>query len=89
MQLAGSSPLLRAVGLPVDHHPTGTADSLSAVVLEGDRLPVVEREAIVDDIEHLEERSVRTDAGSEVLLESSRTVRPVLTPDAKCYIHYL
>ena len=89
VELAGSRPLLRSVGLPVDHQPARAADPFSAVVLEGDRLSVVEGEPVVDDVEHLQERGMGTDPGSGVLLESPWTIRAVLAPDAKCDIHYL
>ena len=38
MQLAGRRPAARAVRQAVDHHAAGAADSLAAVVVEGDRL---------------------------------------------------
>src|SRR5581483_922740 len=55
VELAGGRALLGPVGLAVDHHPARAADALAAVVLEGDRLTAVGDEAIVEDVEHLEE----------------------------------
>src|SRR3546814_3701641 len=65
VQLAGGGALLGTVGLAVDHHPAGSADALAAVVLEGDRIPALGVEALVHDVEHLEEAHLFADARSE------------------------
>jgi hypothetical protein len=43
------------VGLSVDHDPTGAADALTAVVVEGDGLLALVDETLVQHVEHLEE----------------------------------
>jgi hypothetical protein len=69
MQLTGRRTPLGSVRLPVDHHAARTADSLTAIVLECDGLLALQREAVVDDVEHLEERGVGADLVGPVLLE--------------------
>jgi hypothetical protein len=61
VQLAGGGGPLRAVRHAVDHHAAHAADALAAVVVERDRLLAVERSALVEHVEHLEERHVRGD----------------------------
>src|SRR4051812_9324681 len=61
LERAGRRALLRSVRLPVDHDPARAADAFAAVVLELDRLLAVDGQAVVDDVEHLEERHLRTD----------------------------
>ena len=87
MQLAGGGGLLGAVRAPVDHHPAGTADALPAVVGEGDGLDVVVDEALVDDVEHLQERAVLGDVVGVDVEEAARLVRPGLAPDPQLEPH--
>ena len=42
----------------VDHHAAHAADAFAAIVVEGDRLLALLDQALVDDVEHLEERHV-------------------------------
>ena len=69
VQLARRGAALGTVRHAVDHHPARAADALAAVVVERDRLLAVEREPLVHDVEHLEERHVGVDAGHVVRLE--------------------
>src|SRR5690606_32438340 len=62
VELAGRRAPQGAVRLAVDHHAAAAADALAAVVLERDRLLALLDEALVDRVEHLEERHVRADA---------------------------
>ena len=62
VELAGGRALLRAVGLAVDHQRARAADALAAVVVEDDRLLALVDEALVDEVEHLEERHLVVDA---------------------------
>ena len=55
MQLAGRSPFHRAVCDTVDHQAAHPADAFPAVVIEGDRYFPALGQALVDDIEHLQE----------------------------------
>jgi hypothetical protein len=80
VQLTRRGAALRAVGLPVDHHPARAADALAAVVVERDRLVAVQDQALVDDVEHLEERHVGAHAGHVVGLERAEHVRARLPP---------
>src|SRR5690606_28103246 len=57
VQLAGGG-ALRTVRLAVDHHAAHAADALTTVAVEGDRLLALADEALVEDVEHLEERHV-------------------------------
>ena len=80
VELAGGRALLRAVGLAVDHQRAGAADALAAVVVEGDRLLALVDEALVDEVEHLEERHLVVDAGGGDGVEVPGGVGPVLAP---------
>jgi hypothetical protein len=44
------------VGLPVDHDPTTSAYAFAAIVVVGDRFFAHSDEALVENVEHLEER---------------------------------
>ncbi len=80
VQLARRRAALGAVGLAVDHQPTRPADPLAAVVLEGDGLLATGHEAVVDDVEHLEERHVGVDVGDLDGLHLACGVGPCLAP---------
>src|SRR5437764_1109612 len=69
VELARRGATFRAVRLAVDHHPARAADALATIVVEGDRLLVVENEALIHQVEHLDERHVRAHAGNVVSLE--------------------
>ena len=53
-------------GRAVDHDPALAADPLAAVVVEGDRLLAAADQALVDDVEHLQERHVGADVAGLV-----------------------
>ena len=58
MKLTGGGGFLRSVRGAIDDHAAGSANALSAVVVERDRLLAVPDEALVEDVEHLQERHV-------------------------------
>ena len=59
-------------GAAVDDDAAGAADALAAVVVERDRLLALRDQALVDDVEHLEERHV----GADVVAPAYVTNRP-------------
>ena len=87
MQLACGGGRLGAVRASVDHHPAGAADALTAVMGERDRLDVFGDEALIDDVEHLQERAVLGDVRGVNVHEAARLIRPGLTPDAQLQVH--
>ena len=62
VQLAGGG-LLRAVGHAVDDHAALPADALAAVVVEGDRVVALQRQPLVEHVQHLQEGHVLGDVG--------------------------
>ena len=81
VELAGGGGPARAVGRAVDDHAAGAADAFAAVVVEGDRLLALADEALVDDVEHLQERHVRRDVGRVVGDEPPLALAVLLPPD--------
>src|SRR5690606_23635173 len=79
--------LQRTVRLAVDHEAAGAADALTAVVIERDRLLAAGHEALVDDVEHLEEARVLGNALRLVGDEAALVLRAGLPPDVQCKIH--
>ena len=65
----------------VDHEAAGAADAFAAVVVEGDRLPVLVDQAFVHNVEHLKERHVFADVGRSVDLEVPGRRGTRLTPN--------
>src|SRR3712207_8324377 len=75
VELARGGAPLRPVGLAVDHDAARAADALTTVVLEGDRLPTLDREAVVDDVrseEHTSELQSRQYLVCRLLLEKKK-----------------
>ena len=64
----------------VHQEPTGPADSLTAVRVEGDRILAFGNQALVDDVEHLEEGHIRRDLFDDVVDELAVSSRAGLTP---------
>src|SRR6185295_3915926 len=81
MELAGGGAELRAVGLAVDHDAAGAADAFPAIVFESDGLFILGDEALVEEVEHLEERHVLADAGDVVVDHDALRARAGLAPD--------
>ncbi len=69
------------MSLTVDHQRARSADALTTVVVEDDRLLALLDEPLVEDVEHLEERRLVTDLGDLMALETALSGRAVLTPD--------
>ena len=89
MQLARCRAVLWAMWMPIDHDAAHTADSLAAVVIEGDRLLARTVEMFVHLVEHLEERGIGADVLGFVGLEFACSVCACLAPDLECQVHYL
>ena len=58
-------------------------------MLERDRLASLGDQALVDDVEHLEERGVLVDVVGRIGLEPARVVRSVLSPHVQGEVHHL
>ncbi len=86
VQLAGGGALLGSVGLPVDHEPAGPADAFPAVVVEGDGLLALQHQALVEQVQHLQERGVGGDLGG-VGDEAARDAGAGLTPHRQGDLH--
>jgi hypothetical protein len=71
------------MGLAIDRAGTSSADTLAAVVREGDGLFRADRQTVIDDIEELEKRHVRTDIMSGVIDKFTGLIRVGLPPDAE------
>jgi hypothetical protein len=56
-------------------------------MVEGDRLPPLFVEALVDEVEHVEKRHPGTDVVDGMGLEASRAGWASLTPDVKGELH--
>ncbi len=89
VELAGGRQATGAVGLAVDHHAAGAADALTAIVIEGDGVLARIDEALVDDVEHLEERHVGAHAPCFVALEAARRLGVLLPPDVQLEVQGL
>ena len=75
------------MGLAVDHDPAGAADAFSAIAVEGDGLATAVDEALVHEVEHLEERHLGVDVVGVVGLEPAGAVGTVLAPDLEREVH--
>ena len=69
--------------LAVDDDPALAADPLAAVVVEGDRLLTPLDQALVHDIEHLEERHVRADVAGLIADKPPLGAAFLLAPDTQ------
>src|SRR5690606_15475277 len=82
-----------AVGLAVDHGAAGAADAFTTVAVEGDGLFPFQLEALVQDVEHLEEGDVRVHVAHLVGFEPARRLGILLTPNLEGQVdrlsHYL
>src|SRR5262249_14961519 len=74
---------------PIDHQAARPANSLTAVVVERDRLFAAPRQVFIDDVEHLQEGHVRADLPGLVGAELSWSGRVLLPPDSQCQIQCL
>jgi len=86
VNLTGSS-ATRPLGNAVDHHMAGSANPLAAIAGKGDRLLALPGQAVVHDIEHLQERSLRGDFRG-VNLDKLALIRGrLLLPESEMKIH--
>jgi hypothetical protein len=74
-------------GTPLIISAAHAADALAAVVVEGDRLLALLDQALVEHVEHLEERHVGSLMPSSVGLEVRPPVRVLLAPDVEGEVH--
>ena len=79
-QLAGGYLVVRTVGTAIHIQGTGTANALTAVVVEGDGLDALANELIVQDIQHFEKRSIFLHIRNVVGLEMAFCFGVLLTP---------
>jgi hypothetical protein len=77
------------MGATVHHDAAGPADPFPAVVIEGDGIFAFNDEPLVQHVEHLEERHVRTDVVEIVGDETTLRLRVRLTPDVQSEFHHL
>src|SRR5262245_26807724 len=84
MQLARRGAAIRPMRHAVDHHAARSADPFAAIGVERNRILALGDEALIDDVEHLEERHVRIGLGG-VVHQPSRLRRGSLPPDFQLY----
>ena len=80
MQLAGGNSGVGSVRVTVDVHRAHTADTLAAVMIVGHGVFVLCNKLLVQDINHLQERSALEYMFQLVGLEMSLSLRAGLTP---------
>ncbi len=61
VKLANRGAFEAAMGFAVDHHAAHAADAFAAIVVESDGIFALGDQALVDNIEHFEERHVFVD----------------------------
>ena len=81
--MARRDPFAGTVRLAVDGAGTGSTDPLATVVREGNGLFVADRQTVIDDIEELEKRHVRTDIMRGVIDKFTGLRWTGLPPDAQ------
>jgi hypothetical protein len=89
VELTGGRTRPGAMGLTIDHHTTGAANPLAAIVVDRDGLLPTLDEALVEHVQHLEKRHVRTHVAGLVPGEPAFVFRAVLPPDVQREVHYL
>ena len=60
VQLTSGRLAARAMCLSVDHHRTASADALTAIVIECNRLCVFSGQFLIETIEHFQKRHIRS-----------------------------
>ncbi len=86
-QLTRGYLVVRTVCTAVHIQGTGTADTLTAVVIKGDGLNALADELIVQDIQHFEERSIFLHIRNVVGLEMAFCFGVLLTPYFNIIFH--
>ena len=87
VELTGRRSAERSVRDAVDHHPASAADALAAIVLEVNRILPFLDQLLVDDVEHFEERGIRTDVHRRVFDETAFGGGRLLAPDVEGEVH--
>jgi hypothetical protein len=72
-----------AVGLAVHQKAAAAADALPAIVLESHRPLTGADQALIELIEHLQQRQVRRELLQQVAAERTRPLGALLAPDAQ------
>ena len=100
-QLAGSHVIVRTVGTAIDIQATCTADTFTAIVVErhgtgtlaaalyGNGIVPFANQLLVQDVQHLEERSVLFDSGDVIGLKMTLLLGVLLTPYLQIEFHIL
>ena len=86
VQLAQGSLLVRTVGGAVDHRAAHAANTLAAVVVEGDGFQALDGEPFVEHVDHFQEGTVGADVLESMFLESTFCQRTILSPNFNYYI---
>lgn len=90
IELAGSGTRFGlAVRRTVNIERTHTADAFAAVVVEDERFLAVFNQFLIEDIEHLKERSVIGDVVHLARIEVTRILRTILLPVLYCKAYVL
>src|SRR5262249_29647624 len=89
MELTDRRGRLGTVSYPVNHESAHTADSFTAVVIEGHRLFALRSKLFVEDGEHLQERHMRVHIRMLVSDHLADVVRAFLPPNVESQFHYL
>jgi hypothetical protein len=89
MELAGSDSAVRSVRVTVDVHGAHTADTLTAVVIVGNGVFVLSDELLVENINHLQERSTLEYMFEVVGLEMTLHLGSCLSPNTNLNINIL
>jgi hypothetical protein len=89
VKLAHRSPTLRPVSDSIDHKPARSADSFTAVMIEGDRIVTSGDQVLVENVEHFQERHVGIHFCPFVLDHPAILIRTSLAPDVESEPHYL
>ena len=79
--------MVRTVRFAVDGERARSADSFATIGIERDRLFAFQKQALVHDIEHFEQRSLRRNVGRVVTDELAVRLRVRLTPNSQAEVH--
>jgi hypothetical protein len=80
---------LRPVSDSIDHEAARTADTFTAIVIEGDRLFTLRNQFFIKHIQHFEKRHMRIYFRVLVLDHAANVIRIFLPPNVESEFHYL
>jgi hypothetical protein len=75
------------VWLTIDVHGAGTANTLTAIVVEGDGVFSISDQLLIEHIKHFEEAHLRRDVFNAVQFESPRSFAVRLSPNFQIQVH--